>query len=138
MFEKAKPPVIPSSARASDRGAGQSAVSEAIPLRAIEWSELTARFDAARDLRQLLREDMSAKFGSKNHGFADAAARFFRANEEDERRVNPNALEARKTSSGKCQSVKSGRTDNNSSVNEVSAGTIVTPRCEQGDAREKQ
>lgn len=107
MFEKAKPPVIPLAARNGEREFAQPSASEAMPLRAIEWGELTAMFNAARDLRQLIREDIGAKSGSDELCFADAAAQFFRANEEDERGVNPNALEARKTSSGMFQNVTS-------------------------------
>lgn len=83
-------------------------VAEAQPLRAIEWSELTAKFNAARDFRVLLRRDINAKLGidsgegvaSGDIDFAKAAACFFRANEEDERAVNQKGLEHRKTSSG--------------------------------------
>lgn len=118
MFEKAKPPVIPSVHSAQspdvsnldqfiDRSSDWSVSAEALPLRTIEWSELTARLSAARDLRQLLREDADNKLRTENQGFANAAAQFFRACEEDERDVNPNALEARKTSSVTPHNVKS-------------------------------
>lgn len=83
-------------------------VAQAQPLRSIEWSELAAKFTAARDLRVLLRKDTNAKLGIDSGAgvadgdvdFATAAASFFRANEEDERAVNQKGLEHRKTSSG--------------------------------------
>lgn len=110
MFENAKPPVIPSAHQNAARDvrnadqfthlpSPQSDGTDTAPLRAIEWSELTARLSAARDLRQLLRTDVAVNSGPESLGFADAAAQFFRAGEEDERCVNPNALGPRKTSS---------------------------------------
>ena len=75
-------------------------IAQAQPLRAIEWSELAAKFNAARDLRVLLRKDTNAKLGMDSGAgvadgdvdFATAAASFFRANEEDERAVNQKGL----------------------------------------------
>lgn len=86
------------------RANGAGASNQAVPLRAIEWSELTARLSAARDLRRVLRAEGCASAGFDASGgetaFADAAARFFRANEEDQRAVNHKGLEPCKTSSG--------------------------------------
>lgn len=62
-------------------------------LRAIGWSELSARINAARDLRQVLRSDptlMTASFG-------DAAAGYFASGNQSKRAVNPDALEGSKT-----------------------------------------
>ncbi len=147
MFEKANPPAIPPAHRIASREApevdlhvcaGEELVEagEAISLRAIEWSELTARLNAARDLRQLLQKDMNAKlgqeYGETDIDFADAAARFFRANEEDQRGVNHNALEPRKTSSGMYPIGTDG--PNKELPN---AEPIPTGLCEPGDARDK-
>lgn len=66
-------------------------------LRAIGWNELSARINAARDLRQEMRRD--AAQGSMNvASFGDAAASYFAAIEEGERPVNPITLEGRKAS----------------------------------------
>ena len=109
---------------------------EASSLRAIQWSELTARFDAARDFRELLRKDMNAKLGGEpdvaDIGFAKAAARFFRANEEDQRAVNHKGLEARKTSSGMYPNV-TDETD----TQVPHAEPAPTGFSEPGDARDK-
>ena len=65
---------------------------DATALRAIGWGELTARINAARDLRQVLRRDNSYFVAS----FGDAAAGFFSSHEESKRAVNPDALGHRK------------------------------------------
>lgn len=66
-------------------------------LRALDWSELTARLNAARELRQLLHRDAQQPIGSSSASFGDAAARYFRDQSESERPVNLDALEARKS-----------------------------------------
>jgi len=66
-------------------------------LRAFGWHELTARINAARDLRHELAGDSTLIMSS----FADAAAGYFGAGEQSKRDVNPNALEARKACDGK-------------------------------------
>ncbi len=69
-------------------------------LRAIGWSELTARINAAQDLRAVLRRD--AVQGSVSvASFGDAAASYFAAISESERPVNPIDLEGRKASATK-------------------------------------
>ena len=115
MFENAHPPTLPSglpfgAATAPSIATHEAGIAaEAVPLRLVDWSELTARLNAARDLRQLLRKDVRAKLGDDagegEVAFADAAARFFRANEEDQRPVNHKALEPCKPSSGMYQKV---------------------------------
>ena len=72
-------------------------------LRMFDWSELTARLNAARDLRLLLRRDSGRSIGASAHDFADAAARYFRKKEEGQSNVNPVALEHRKCSPGMIQ-----------------------------------
>lgn len=106
---------------------------EAVPLRQIEWSELTARLSAVRDLRHVLRKDMSAKIGSDKLAFAEAAASFFRANEEDERGVNPNALGQGKPSSDISQDL--------TSTPDIQIPSAASPSKEvvgMGDTREEQ
>ncbi|WP_298306305.1 hypothetical protein [uncultured Erythrobacter sp.] len=107
-------------------------------MRELEWGELTARLSAARDLRQVLQADMGAENGTKHLGFTDAAAQFFRANSEDERCVNPNALEARKASSGMKDKPNREADIDGSFAENDSADGVASERCEPGDAREEQ
>lgn len=134
MFEKANPPVLPQGAAESYETASHDV---ATPLRAIRWSDLTARLSAARDLRQLLREDVNAKLrhekGEGDIDFANAAARFFRANEEDQRAVNHMGLEPGKTSSGMYAIGTNGP-----KMEIPNAEPTPTAHCEPGDARDKQ
>ncbi len=129
MFEKAQPVFYAHNARFAGPQPAQAAAvapetltgrADYIPdedaygeerLRIIDWSELTARLNAARDLRRVLKREARADArNSKNggsEGFADAAARYFLSKDtsrEDsiqkgERDVNPVALEQRKGSS---------------------------------------
>ena len=116
MFEKTQPqPIIASARFASARAvSGDLMVGRAVELpdaaerrgsalRMIEWGELTARLNAARDLRTLLRRDVNGNIESNGGSFVDAAARYFRAREEtehNERDVNPVVLEQNKGSCG--------------------------------------
>ena len=43
-------------------------------LRAVEWSEITARLNAARDLRLLLRSESQGRIEAVAASFGDAAA----------------------------------------------------------------
>lgn len=61
-------------------------------LRAVEWSELTARLNAARDLRLLMRTESQTIIEDVAASFGDAAASYFALLEEDEPGVNPDAL----------------------------------------------
>lgn len=79
-------------AHADAAGAGE--------LRAFEWSELTARLNAARDLRHLLRRESGRSIGASASHFADAAARYFRTKEDGKANVNPVTLEQGKCSPG--------------------------------------
>ncbi|MEO1730957.1 MAG: hypothetical protein AAFR64_09480 [Pseudomonadota bacterium] len=69
-------------------------------LRAIEWSELTARLSAARELRRELRNEAMLCAGSSGARFGDAAAGFFNALSDGERAVNLEDLEGCKASCG--------------------------------------
>lgn len=79
----------------ASRGRGSSGGA----LRAIEWNELTARLDAARDLRLLMRKDVRLNIRAAS-SFGDAAASYFKALEQEEHDINPDALEHCKASSG--------------------------------------
>lgn len=73
-----------------------NAVSRRSALRAFGWPELTARINAARDLRHELSRDSSLMTTS----FMDAAAGYFASGTQSKRVVNPNALEAGKACDG--------------------------------------
>lgn len=88
MFEQ----YVPNAPKAAESGRGQSRGQERTALRAFGWSELTARIDAARDLRRVLRNDALVEATS----FADAAGGYFVSEGNHKQRVNPNALEAGK------------------------------------------
>lgn len=111
MFEKAKP----LTARADGVASGLSAEERALlratakgggaerfatrevrrggeALRAMEWSELTARLNAARDLRLLLRHENQAPIEAAAASFGDAAASYFALLDHNEPDVNPDAL----------------------------------------------
>lgn len=111
MFENAPPkPATDTSRFAGRDGVARVQIGRAVvsdtherggnALRMLDWTELTARLNAARDLRVLLRRDASGNIGGNSGSFADAAARYFRTREHDEHDVNPIALEHRKGSSG--------------------------------------
>ncbi len=62
-------------------------------LRSVEWSELTARLNAARDLRLLLRNESQAPIEAVAASFGDAAASYFALLDDSEPAVNRDALE---------------------------------------------
>lgn len=74
--------------------AGFAPSGESTALRAICWAELTARINAANDLREVLRRENTAFIAS----FSDAAAGYFANTDEGKRDVNPDALCDRKSS----------------------------------------
>ena len=61
-------------------------------LHAVGWSDLTARINAARDLRELLKQDVVLGAAS----FTDAAAGYFVPEVDGKRAVNHKPLEASK------------------------------------------
>ena len=83
--------LIGNAARSLARGGGA--------LRALEWSEVTARLNAARDLRHLMRREFPGGIEVGAASFGDAAATYFSALDQGERPVNHDALEASKASS---------------------------------------
>ena len=97
MFEKAKPQPAHFTASARDPGdvtaSGRFAARRGgDALRALEWSELTARLNAARDLRALLRSDSQAPIEAAAASFGDAAASYFALLDHDEPDFNLDAL----------------------------------------------
>jgi hypothetical protein len=100
MFEKAKPFSARSDAptRGFPAADGQERFATHPPrrageaLRAMEWSELTARLNAARDLRLLMRTESHAPIEPVAASFGDAAASYFALLEDDEPEINPEAL----------------------------------------------
>ncbi|MEO1046943.1 MAG: hypothetical protein AAFW59_01305 [Pseudomonadota bacterium] len=69
-------------------------------LRAIEWRELTARLNAARELRRELRREAVQCAGPSSESFGDAAASYFKALGHGERDVNLEGLGGCKASCG--------------------------------------
>jgi len=67
-------------------------------LKAIGWGELTARINAARDLRRVLRRENPMLIAS----FSDAAAGYFSQLDESKRPVNPDGLGHGKGTDGIC------------------------------------
>lgn len=65
-------------------------------LRAVEWSEITARLNAARDLRLLLRTESRGQVDSVGASFGDAAASYFAMIDENEPAINLDGLECSK------------------------------------------
>lgn len=57
-------------------------------LRALEWSELTARLNAARDLRLLLRTESQGSIDAIAASFGDAAASYFSLLDDGKAGVN--------------------------------------------------
>jgi hypothetical protein len=111
MFEKAKPPHarfgVPSGGLTAEErarlralaGAGgderfvaRSARRGGDAMRALEWSELTARLNAARDLRLLLRSEAQAPIEAVAASFGDAAASYFALLDDGEPELNHDAL----------------------------------------------
>ena len=131
MFENAQP-IQHASEDRFVQGQAEVSAGGGSALRMMDWSELTARLNAARDVRHVLKRDASRSIEASANCFADAAARYFRTKEEGERDVNPVALEHSKGSPGivpKSQGVPAyqGLDDQD----QVKPGQVAT-----GDARE--
>lgn len=102
MFEKADPlprarQLRSGSPSGDDRADPRAMRRSGGALRAVEWSEITARLNAARDLRMLLRHESQAPIESVTASFGDAAASYFALLDNDEEsHVNPDVLEQSK------------------------------------------
>jgi hypothetical protein len=102
-------------------------------LRAVEWSEITARLNAARDLRLFLRSESKGLIGAVAASFGDAAASYFAMIDEKEPVVNHDALDCSKASDGKEYADASVQFD---AVSGGDAGRAT--EAHGGDARDKQ
>ncbi|MFO6446731.1 hypothetical protein ACLBKU_06245 [Erythrobacter sp. NE805] len=110
MFEKAKPLQAPRGAfGAQERFAGRAARRAGDALRAVEWSELTARLNAARDLRLLLRSESQGAIEAVAASFGDAAASYFALLDDGEPAVNRDALGHSKDLGAKLGTVQANR-----------------------------
>lgn len=134
MFEKAKPFNAPSGIRSSGRSGEERFASHPArrageALRALEWSELTARLNAARDLRLLLRTESHAPIEPAAASFGDAAASYFALLDDSEPGVNPDTLDQSKGLSATVGLNQAKRPD-------AGSGPTANPR--RSDAREVQ
>lgn len=134
MFEKANP--VSASQRTAighsrpdERSFARAIRRSGEALRAVEWSEITARLNAARDLRMLLRTESQAPIAPVAASFGDAAASYFALLDEGEDSVNPDAL-----GQSKALGVMIGHSD----ANRPGPATGEKPDPSHGDAREMQ
>jgi hypothetical protein len=98
-------------------------------LRAVEWSEITARLKAARDLRLLLRDESHAPIEAVAASFGDAAASYFALIDDGERNINPDGLGQSKVFGVMVEGREANRSGDVASQNAGAA---------PGDAREMQ
>ncbi len=98
-------------------------------LRALEWSELTARLNAARDLRLLLRTESHAPIEQAAASFGDAAASYFALLDDSEPVVNLDTLGQPKALGAKVDFDQANRPGD-------AKGLPSDAPC--GDARDKQ
>lgn len=92
MFENANPSKDLQAARFADAERLDGA------LRPLEWRELTARLNAARDFRQVLLSEAACGTRAASSSLADAAVRYFRTKDDEKPNVNPVALSESKGS----------------------------------------
>lgn len=121
------------SAQAGERFESRAGKRAGDALRAVEWSEITARLNAARDLRLLLRSESQGRIEAVAASFGDAAASYFAMIDENEPAVNHHALECSKASDGKEYAGVSVQHD---AVSGGDAGRVTD--AYGGDARDKQ
>lgn len=139
MFEKANPVSASSAPGLTGRNpafAGPAERFESLgpkragdALRAVEWTEITARLKAARDLRLLLRTESQAPIEAMAASFGDAAASYFALLGDGEPDVNPDALGHSKPLGANLDEYEANRPD------EMAGHAAAAVR---GDAREMQ
>lgn len=76
----------------TDRSDARSVRRVGEALRALEWGEITARLNAARDLRLLMRHEARAPIEAVAASFGDAAASYFALIDDGQPDVNLDAL----------------------------------------------
>lgn len=118
---------------AGERFESRSARRAGDALRAVEWSEITARLNAARDLRLLLRSESQGRIDAVAASFGDAAASYFAMIEDNEPAINLDALDCSKASDGKEYARVAVRHD---AASGGDAGSVAD--APGGDAREEQ
>ncbi|WP_068864414.1 hypothetical protein [Erythrobacter dokdonensis] len=91
---------LPVTGLAGDRPEPRGSRRAGDALRAVEWSEITARLNAARDLRLLLRNESQGRIDAVAASFGDAAASYFAMIDNDEPDINLDALDRSKASGG--------------------------------------
>jgi hypothetical protein len=102
-------------------------------LRAVEWSEITARLNAARDLRLLLRSESQGQIDAVGASFGDAAASYFAMLDDREPAINLDGLDRSK-----------GRNDNECARVAIRHEAVSGGDADRatgapgGDARDKQ
>lgn len=121
------------SAQPGERFESRAGLRAGDALRAVEWSEITARLNAARDLRLLLRSESKGLIGGVAASFGDAAASYFAMIDEKEPVVNHDALDCTKASDGK---EYAGASVQHDAVSGGDAGRAT--EAHGGDARDKQ
>ncbi|MGY6550806.1 MAG: hypothetical protein ACXIT4_02800 [Erythrobacter sp.] len=102
-------------------------------LKAVEWNDLIARLEAARELRLALRYEARHPIEDTRASFSDAAAHYFRALDGYEQTINPDDLNRHNGSAP----IVSG--DNSSAAADTTAPRRQTslPRA-RDDAKEEQ
>jgi hypothetical protein len=98
-------------------------------LRALEWGEITARLNAARDLRLLMRHEARPPIEAVAASFGDAAASYFALLDHGQPDVNLDAL-----GQSKALDAREGDAEANRSAG-TPDGVVSVNR---GDAREMQ
>lgn len=98
-------------------------------LRAVEWGELTARLNAARDLRLLLRTESQTAIDAIAASLGDAAASYFALLDDSEQGANRENL-----GQSKALAARVGRSDAQGSERAERSNSDA-PR---GDARDRK
>lgn len=119
----------PAPARAGEQFESRGSRRAGDALRVVEWSEITARLKAARDLRMVLRSDAQAPIEAVATSFGDAAASYFALLDDSEPGVNPDALEHSKPLGDKLDDSDANRPD------ELAGHAPVTTRGDAKDVR---
>jgi len=118
MFENAKP--------FSDAKAARAKKLDGDTLRPVEWDELTARLNAARDLRAVLHRDAASAGMNNTAALENAASRYFRGKGNSEQPVNLVALSDSKASADITDTSEGAKPHN----------ALDREQAKKGDARE--